>query len=84
MSVLEERDDYLKNPYFQKREYGDFSPFYITITICTVVAAALIILNVVFGCCSRYSTYWNDPYTGIIRLIFTVELINVTLYFHGR
>lgn len=70
MSVLEERDDYLKNPYFEKREYGDFSPFYITIAICTVLAAALFILNIVIGCCSRHSRYWNDPHTG--TYIFTL------------
>lgn len=64
MSAIDERDEYLKNPFFKKHEYGDFTPFYITITICTVLAAIIFIINIVFGCCSRYSDYWNDQHTG--------------------
>ncbi|RZB40132.1 hypothetical protein BDFB_001730 [Asbolus verrucosus] len=64
MSVLDERDEYKSNPYFQKPEYGDFTPFYITVTICTIIGVSIFILNVVLGCCSRYSNYWNDRHTG--------------------
>ncbi|XP_065171755.1 uncharacterized protein wrm1 [Atheta coriaria] len=65
MSVLDinERRAYLQSPYFKKHEYGDFSPFYITVTVCTIIAAIIIIINIV-GCCSKYSTYWNDRHTG--------------------
>lgn len=66
MSVLDdfERKAYLDSPYFKKHEYGDFTPFYITIAICTVIGAVLFIINIALGCCSRYSGYWNDRHTG--------------------
>ncbi|GLV34007.1 virilizer [Carabus blaptoides fortunei] len=64
MSTIDEREDYLKNPFFKKHEYGDFTPFYITITICTVFAAIIFIANIILGCCSRHSHYWNDQHTG--------------------
>ncbi|XP_045510085.1 uncharacterized protein LOC123705382 [Colias croceus] len=42
---------------------GDFTPFYITIAICSVILGSIIILN--FVCCgSRYSDYWLDRHTG--------------------
>ncbi|KAJ8950632.1 hypothetical protein NQ318_010831 [Aromia moschata] len=63
-SVIEERYAYLKSPYFKKHEYSDFKPFYIAIAICTVIGFSLFILNIVLGCCSRYSGYWNDKHTG--------------------
>jgi hypothetical protein len=64
MSVFDDRDAYKSNPYFQKSEYGDFTPFYITVTICTILGVSIFILNIVLGCCSRYSDYWNDRHTG--------------------
>lgn len=64
MPTIVERQDYLKNPYFDGHIYGDFTPFYITIAICTVVIVLLVGLNIVFRCCSRHSNYWKDPYTG--------------------
>lgn len=62
--VFDERDAYLKSPYFKKHEYGDFTPFYITVTICAVIGVSIFVLNIVLGCCSRYSGYWNDRHTG--------------------
>ncbi|XP_023937787.1 uncharacterized protein LOC112045726 isoform X2 [Bicyclus anynana] len=49
------------NPIISK--VGDFTPFYISIAICSVLFGLLIILNVVC-CCSRYSDYWLDRHTG--------------------
>ncbi|CAG9858200.1 unnamed protein product [Phyllotreta striolata] len=63
-SVLDHRYEYLNNPYFKKHEYGNFSSFYITITICSIFLFAIIILNIVLGCCTRHSTYWQDRHTG--------------------
>lgn len=68
MSVLEERDAYLRSPYFEKHEYGDFTPFYVTVTILTIIGVALFVLNIALGCCSRYSGYWNDRHTGKVTL----------------
>ncbi|XP_012285165.1 uncharacterized protein LOC105702279 [Orussus abietinus] len=64
MSILDERKEYLNNPFFEKHEYGDFTPFYITITICSVIGGFLFILNVAFCWCSRHREYWQDRHTG--------------------
>ncbi|XP_017780282.1 PREDICTED: uncharacterized protein LOC108565370 [Nicrophorus vespilloides] len=66
MSVLDisERRAYLNSPYFKKHEYSDFTPFYITVSICTIVFVTAVIINLVLGCCSKHSAYWNDRYTG--------------------
>uniref|UniRef100_A0A1A9V479 Uncharacterized protein n=3 Tax=Glossina TaxID=44049 RepID=A0A1A9V479_GLOAU len=64
MSTLEERTAYEKNPYFTGHIYGNFSPFYVTIAICTIVLGSIIILNIVLGCCSKYRKYWQDRHTG--------------------
>lgn len=69
MSVLEERDEYLKSPYFEKHEYGDFTPFYVTVSILTILGVTLFVLNIALGCCSRYSGYWNDRHTGKSHII---------------
>lgn len=64
MSILDEREDYLKNPFFVKHEYGDFTPFYVAVTICSVIFALLCILNIGFCWCSRHRNYWQSPHTG--------------------
>ncbi|GLG93490.1 Uncharacterized protein GBIM_00889 [Gryllus bimaculatus] len=51
------------SPLFEK-EFGDFTAFYIAITICTVLGGFLFILNIVFCCCSKYKDYWQDSDTG--------------------
>lgn len=63
-AVFDDREAYRESPYFKKHEYGDFTPFYIAVTICTVIGLTIFILNIVLGCCSRYSGYWNDRHTG--------------------
>ncbi|XP_078041349.1 wurmchen 1 transmembrane protein [Augochlora pura] len=74
MSILDEREDYLKNPFFVKHEYGDFTPFYVTVTICSLVFVILCILNIGFCFCSRHRDYWQSPFTGNrwIQPLFTV------------
>jgi hypothetical protein len=64
MTTIEERTEYLNNPFRTKALYGDYSPFYITIAICTVLCAFLFILNIICGCCSKYKYYWQDKHTG--------------------
>lgn len=64
MSTIEERTEYLNNPFFKKHLYGDFTSFYITITICTVFGVFLFALNLICGCCSKNKGYWNDRFTG--------------------
>ncbi|KAI8120863.1 hypothetical protein FF38_05430 [Lucilia cuprina] len=64
MSTLEERTAYKDNPFFTGHIYGNFSPFYVTIAVCTVVLGSIIILNIIFGCCSKHRQYWQDRHTG--------------------
>lgn len=67
MTTIEERSEYLKNPFFEKHLYGDWSLFYKTITVCMVFVAALLLLNFLLGCLSKYKDYWQDRNTGIIK-----------------
>lgn len=63
-TVQDQRDDYIKNPYFTGHIYGNFSPFYVTIAVCTVLFVTIVLLNVVLGCCSKHRRYWQDRHTG--------------------
>lgn len=64
MSTIEERQAFLKNPYFDGHIYGDFTSFYITIAICAVLGVFLFAINIVYGCCSQHRKYWQHPHTG--------------------
>ena len=64
MTTIEERSEYLKNPFFERHLYGDWSVFYKTIAVSTVFILGLIVLNFVLGCCSRHRQYWQDRHTG--------------------
>ncbi|CAL7935562.1 unnamed protein product [Xylocopa violacea] len=64
MSILDEREDYLKNPFFVKHEYSDFTPFYVTVGICSIILTVLCILNIGFCLCSSHRSYWCSPHTG--------------------
>ncbi|XP_055321619.1 uncharacterized protein LOC129577870 [Sitodiplosis mosellana] len=64
MTTIEERSEYLRNPFFTKPLYGDFSPFYKTIAVCSVLLAIIFIINIVLGCCSKHRQYWQDRHTG--------------------
>ena len=66
MSVLIDDDTWKSNPWYQLYgpEKSDYTGFYIGITICTIFGLAVIILNFVLCCCTRYKYYWRDPNTG--------------------
>lgn len=66
MSTVEERLEYLNNPFFNEKDriYGDYTTFYITIAICTVFLLFVFALNLICGCCSKNKSYWNDRHTG--------------------
>ncbi|XP_014366355.2 uncharacterized protein LOC106717144 isoform X1 [Papilio machaon] len=69
MSAYESRDYFTENGTYKDlnplttRIIGDFTPFYITIAICTILLTFMIILNIIC-CCSKYSDYWLDRHTG--------------------
>lgn len=62
--VLDDPEAYKKNPLYNDHIYGDFTPFYVTISICTILGLALILLNVFFCYCSSHRYYWKDSDTG--------------------
>lgn len=74
MSILDEREEYLKNPYFKEHEYGDFTPFYVTIAFCAVLGGFLFILNIVFCWCSRHREYWQNRHTGESNILVRLHL----------
>jgi len=53
-----------QDPKLHEKIFGDFTAFYVTITICTVLGAFLFVLNIALCCCSRYKKYWQDSNTG--------------------
>jgi hypothetical protein len=52
------------DPRLREKIFGDFTAFYVTVTICTVLGAFLFLLNIALCCCSRYKKYWQDSNTG--------------------
>lgn len=72
MSTVEERLEYLDNPlsYLTPKLHGDYTPFYVTITIFTVFGLFLIIINAICGCCSNNREYWCGKHTGNRWLFF--------------
>lgn len=64
MTTIEERSEYLNNPFFEKHLYGDWSPFYRTIAACSLFCLVVFVLNIVLGCCSKHRQYWQDRHTG--------------------
>ncbi|CAD1478592.1 unnamed protein product, partial [Heterotrigona itama] len=52
MFILDEQEDYLKNPFFVKHEYGDFTPF-----LCYLIFAFICILNIAFCWYSHYRLF---------------------------
>ena len=53
-----------EDPKLHEKIFGDFTAFYVTVTICTVLGAFLFLLNIALCCCSRYKKYWQDSNTG--------------------
>lgn len=66
MSVIlsDPGNEYMKNPLYKDREFGDFTAFYVTISICTIFALILFVINIFFCWCSEYRHYWIDSNTG--------------------
>ncbi|XP_011501386.1 PREDICTED: uncharacterized protein LOC105365026 [Ceratosolen solmsi marchali] len=66
MSILDDRDAFRRNPYFHPEDQikGDFTPFYVAISICSVIGGFLIIINIAFYYCSQYKSYWRNRHTG--------------------
>lgn len=64
MSILDEREAYQKNPFFEGHIFSDYTPFYVALTICSAFGAFLVVINLAFCWCSRYSYYWRDRHTG--------------------
>jgi len=81
MSILDERDEYLKNPYFKEHEYGDYTPFYVAVALCSVLGGFLFILNIAFCWCSRHREYWQNRHTGETADLYSLHWKRI---FHER
>ncbi|XP_022190900.2 uncharacterized protein LOC111049190 [Nilaparvata lugens] len=57
-------DEYKKNPLYKHREPDDYTDFYVTTSICTILLFTLLILNAFFCWCSKHKHYWQDSNTG--------------------
>lgn len=65
MSVNDDPNEFMKNPvYLKHKEFGDFTAFYATITVCTIFGFAVFLLNIFFCWCSKHKDYWQDSNTG--------------------
>lgn len=66
MSVIlsDPGNEYMKNPLYKDREFGDFTAFYVTVSICTIFALILFVINIFFCWCSEHRHYWIDSNTG--------------------
>ena len=60
-----------------KPTFSNYSIFYFTISVCAVFFLFLILLNLILSCCSDYSEYWNDKFTGKFSTI-TFKIINIS------
>ena len=57
--------NYDANPnYNQAKAFSDYTLFYAGIGIVTAIAILLILLNVIFACCSPWRDYWLSRKTG--------------------
>jgi hypothetical protein len=50
--------------YNQSLRHSDYTYFYAGILICFLIAAILVVYNIVLGCCSPWKKYWNSNNTG--------------------
>lgn len=70
-----EGPDYNYNPnYNQEVAFHDYTAFYAGIGICTAILGLIILLNILFACCSPWRKYWMNRGTGN-RLVLPVFIL---------
>ncbi|XP_054275686.1 uncharacterized protein LOC128994885 [Macrosteles quadrilineatus] len=62
--ILDDPEEYKKNPLFEPHIYSDYSYFYFTASVCTIFLIVLCAINVFFCWCSSERHYWKDSNTG--------------------
>lgn len=62
--VLDDKTEFMKNPLYDQHEPSDYRPFYATLSVCTVLAIVLLVLNLFFCCFSKHRHYWRSSETG--------------------
>ncbi|XP_011300286.1 uncharacterized protein wrm1 [Fopius arisanus] len=63
--VLANRDAWKEYEYNREHQiYSNFTPFYVTVAIFSIIGGILFIFNIICCSCSRYKHYWRDRHTG--------------------
>ncbi|XP_050421910.1 uncharacterized protein LOC126834198 [Adelges cooleyi] len=62
--VLDDPNEFTKNPFYKFHEPSDYKAFYVTLALCTVLAVVIVVLNVFFCCFSKHRHYWRNSETG--------------------
>ncbi|XP_060840904.1 uncharacterized protein LOC132921737 [Rhopalosiphum padi] len=62
--VLDDKTEFMTNPFYDQHEPSNYQSFYITLGVCTVFAFALLIFNLFLCCFSKHRHYWRNSETG--------------------
>ncbi|XP_028982025.1 uncharacterized protein LOC107039317 [Diachasma alloeum] len=63
--VLANRDAWKEYEYNREHQiYSNFTPFYVTVAIFSIIGGIIFIFNIICCSCSRYKHYWRDRHTG--------------------
>lgn len=62
--VLDDKTEFMSNPYYDQHEPSNYQTFYVTLGLCTVFAFALLVVNLFLCCFSKHRHYWRNSETG--------------------
>lgn len=62
--VLDDKTEFMTNPFYNQHEPSNYQTFYVTLGVCTVFAFALLVVNLFLCCFSKHRHYWRDSETG--------------------
>lgn len=62
--VLDDKTEFMRNPFYEPHEPSDYQAFYVTLGVCTIFAFVLFVLNIFFCCFSKHRHYWRKSETG--------------------
>ncbi|CAH0391330.1 unnamed protein product [Bemisia tabaci] len=63
-AVLDDPELFKKNPLYNNHEPSNYTPFYLTLFVCTLLTIVLVVFNVILCCFSKHRHYWKDSNTG--------------------
>lgn len=62
--VLDDKTEFMTNPYYDQHEPSNYQTFYVTLAVCTLFAFALLVVNLFLCCFSKHRHYWRNSETG--------------------